>query len=134
MLKVLITSDTRYPVNRKVVRGAVESVFASEKMTNSNAEVSIFVVGARKMKELSDKYIGDSIDHEILSFPLEDVNSGEKQGFLNPPDGVLRLGDIVLSWPEILRLASEEDIMVDEKLALLVKHGVLHLLGKHHEE
>ncbi len=134
MVKVLITSDTRYPVNRKVVRGAVEGVFEREKIRDLDAEVSVSVVGSRKMKEIADKYMADGKVHEVLSFPLEEINSKEKGGFANSPDGILRLGDVIVSWPEILRLAALENIMVDEKLAFLVAHGVEHLLGKHHEE
>lgn len=134
MVKVLITTDTRYPVNRKAVRGAVEGIFEKEKLGALSAEVSVYVVGSRKMKEIADKYMGDGKTHEVLSFPLEEITSKEKGGFVSPPDGVLRLGDVVISWPEVMRLAAEESIMVDEKLAFLVAHGVEHLLGKHHDE
>lgn len=132
MIKVLITTDTRYPVNRRAVREAVNKVFKAEKLTSVEAEVSVSVVGARKMKVLVDKYLGDGRVHEVLSFPLEETS--KDGGFVKAPDDILRLGDVVVSWPEVLRLAAVENIYVDEQLSRLVAHGVEHLLGKHHEE
>ena len=130
MVTVLIHSDSRYPVNRKVVRQAVLDTFRQNKMGNIDAEVSIAVVGQRKMKAICQKYLEDEKVHEILTFSLEDV---EGKRFINPPDGILYLGDVVLCWPKVLLAASEDALMVNSELAFLVSHGTLHLIGKHHE-
>lgn len=132
MLSVLISTDTRYKVNRKIIRKAVEETLNKNKAGNLDAEVSIAVVGERKMKTLTDKYKKDDKKHQILSFSNEDISQIGK-GFVNPPDGALRLGDIVLCWPQLLLEASKDDIMVDEELYDLTSHGVEHLLGMHHE-
>ncbi len=154
MLSVLIHTDTRYPVNRKVIRQAVADVFAANninpstsggemlrslsldelgtaglKLNDTDAEVSVSVVGERKMKAISLQYLGDGKKHGILSFSFEEAAGG----FVNPPDGILRLGDIILCWGEVLLAAIRDDVLVDEELYLLTSHGVLHLLGKHHE-
>lgn len=107
-------------------------------MKDSDVEISVAVVGKRKMKEISDKYLGDGQIHDILSFPLEELDFKEKdnveRGFVNPPGEMLRLGDIILCWPKILEDASREDIFVDEEVYFLTRHGTEHLLGKHHQE
>lgn len=130
MVNVLISTDTRYPVNRKVIRKAVGDVFKKNKIENLNSEISVAVVGGRKMKDLSRQYLEDDKDHEVLSFALEEV--GEKEAFINPPDEVLRLGDVILCWPEVLSMAASDDVMVDEEVYKLTCHGVEHLLGQHH--
>lgn len=133
MVRVLISSDSRYPVNRKVIRRAIAEVFRKENIENLDAEVSVLVCGSRKMKDLTSKYLGDDLDHEVLSFPQEEA---KKSKFASPgdsPQEVLRLGDVVVCWPKVLELAARDDMMVDDKLAFLVSHGVEHLLGKHHE-
>ena len=152
MINVLIKTDTRYPVNRKIVKRAVEETFQKFKI-DADFEVSIFVAGARKMKKLTADFLGDGKKHEILTFALNEespekallrdqkdfglslgqVSSG-RQGFVNPPDGVLRLGDIILCWPDVLLLASADDVMIDEAVYDLVCHGVEHLLGYSHQE
>lgn len=133
MLSVLISTDTRYPVSRKIIRKAVSDVLLKNKIEHSNTEVSVSVVGERKMKELSKTYLGDDENHEILSFSLEEITATSEGGFISPPDGVLRLGDIVLCWPEVVEAASRDNVMIDHELYLLTCHGVWHLLGKHHE-
>ena len=48
------------------------------------------------------------------------------------PDSWLRLGDIVISYPQAMEDASLEGISVDEELRDLVEHGINHLLGINH--
>jgi len=131
MINVLIATDTRYPVNRKVIRRAVDDVFKKHKIGGIESEISVAVVGARKMKDLSIKYLKDSDRHDVLTFALEEVS--QEAAFVNPPDDVLRLGDVVLCWPQVLEAAAKEDIMVDDEVYFLTSHGVEHLLGEHHE-
>ncbi len=133
MVKTLVFSDARYPVNRKVVRKAVIDTLAKHGVGSLPAEVSVAVCGKRKMKTLTDQYLKDGREHEVLSFPLEEVTSTSAAGFASVPDDVLRLGDVVLCWPKVLDAASVDDIMVDEEVYKLVCHGVEHLLGQHHE-
>jgi len=149
MIKVLIKTDTRYPVNRKIVRVAVEDTFKKYKIENADFEVSVAVVGARKMKQLTDKYLNDGGKHQILTFALEEeakslriLNTSSEEirgglrshGFINPSGEILRLGDIVLCWPQTILEASEDEMMVDDKVYELICHGTEHLLGKDHDE
>lgn len=144
MINVLIKTDTRYPVNRKIVRKAVDDTFKKFKI-DADFEISIAVVGKRKMKQLSNDFLNDSLEHQILTFALNEESpvkvlksdSGEStvasQGFINPPDGLLRLGDVILCWPQVLECASQDDVMVDDEVYDLVCHGVEHLLGHGHD-
>jgi len=133
MVNVIIHTDTRYPVNRRVIRKAVLDTFSEFKISGGDLEVSVAVVGSRKMKELSLKFLKDRETHEVLAFAQEEISQSEVGGFVNPPDNILRLGDIVLCWPEILEEASRQDSMVDDQLYFLTGHATEHLLGKHHE-
>ena len=133
MVNVIIHTDTRYPVNRKVIRRAVLDTFSEYKVAGGNLEVSVAVVGSRKMKDLSSKFLKDGKTHEVLAFAQEEISQSEGRGFVNPPDNILRLGDIVLCWPEVLKEASRQDSMVDDQLYFLTGHATEHLLGKHHE-
>lgn len=122
MIKILITTESRYPVDRKIIReGAVKVLM--EHGVKTKAEVEIDIVGDRKMKELNKKYMGEDSTTDVLSFPLEDRG----------PDDILRLGSVVVSYPQAIKEAVKESVLVDEKIAFLVNHGILHLLGIHHE-
>jgi len=80
------------------------------------------------MRSLSKKYKGEDKTRNILSFSLSE---GESTHLDN--DDVLRLGDIVISYPQVIRDASEEETLVDDKVDELTKHGMLHLLGINHD-
>src|SRR3989344_4035108 len=133
MIKVLIHTDSRYPVNRKIIRQAILETFFKNKVGDLNAEISVAVVGWRKMINLSEKFLRDNQKHGVLAFAIEDAASRQEKGFINIPDGILRLGDVVLCWPYVLELTAVEDKMVDDEVYFLTAHGVEHLLGKHHE-
>jgi len=125
-VKVLIFVESRYKVNRKKIKSAVAYVLEEQRVL-SPVEVSIAIVGDRKMRALNKQYRGKDKTANILEFPL-----GEGEQTHLPP-GVTRLGDIIISYPEIIREASEQDMLVDERVEELVQHGMLHLLGIHHQ-
>jgi probable rRNA maturation factor len=123
MIKVLINSSSHYPVSRKRVRKLIKNILG-EYGINKNIEVSILFAGDRKVKSLNQQYRKIAATTDVLSFPLQDTKF---------PDNVLRLGDIVISYPQARKQAREKNILVDEEIDKLVKHGLLSLLGLHDE-
>lgn len=123
---VLIFVESRYKVNRKRIKTALSTLLLQEGV-NSPVEVSVAIVGDRKMRELSRKYKGEDKTRNILSFSLTE---GEAVAV---PKGVLRLGDIVISYPVAITEAVRDEVLVDDKIDELVVHGMSHLLGTHHE-
>jgi len=125
-VKVLIFVESRYKVNRKRIKQSVAQMLTTQGIT-SKAEVSVAIVGDRKMRELSRKYKGEDKTRNILSFSLSEGEQAPSE------IGVMRLGDIVISFPEVIREASRDDLLVDDRIDELVLHGLDHLLGLHHE-
>jgi len=125
-LKILIYVESRYKVNRKKIKSAIASVL-QENNIQSPVEVSVAIVGDRKMTKLNKEYRNKEGTTNILSFPLAEGEQTHLQG------EVTRLGDIVISYPMIIKEASEMEMLVDERVDELVRHGMLHLLGLHHE-
>ena len=130
MQSVFIKTDSHYKVNRKKIRETIE-IFLREKKVSGKVEVSLNVVGNRMMRALNKKFRSLDKTTDVLSFPLF-LDQGET-AFINPPDDILRLGDIVISYPEAREGAMEENKMVDDKIDELVIHGMEHLLGNHHD-
>ena len=56
------------------------------------------------------------------------------RNFVLPPSESEDLGEVIVSLPQTRRQAVDNERSVDEELALLLAHGVLHLLGHDHEE
>ncbi len=125
-VSIPIFVESRYRVDRKRIKNTVSKVLAKHEMKGP-AEVSIAIVGDRKMRALSLKYKGEDKTRNVLSFSLSEGEST----YLSSE--VLRLGDIVISYPQVIREASEEEVLVDDKIDELVEHGMLHLLGINHE-
>ena len=123
--KVLIYVESRYKVNRKKIKSAITSVL-EENSIQSPIEVSIAIVGDRKMTKLNKQYRNKEGTANILSFPLSEGDSSHL------PDDIMRLGDIVISYPMVIKEASAQEMLVDERVDELVRHGMLHLLGLHH--
>lgn len=136
MINIIVSSDPRYKLNRNAIK--VAALLALQKYRISGrAELGVSVVGDRKMHELNRKYRGIDQTTDILSFALEDANPASLQqipriGFVAAPDKILRLGDIVISYPQALEDAATFGISIDEEIKNLIEHGVNHLLGIHH--
>lgn len=88
------------------------------------------------MRQLAVSFL-DSEKHSVLAFPFEEAaaaSAAHKYGFVNFPDETLRLGEIILCWPELVNAASFDNVTVDRETYQLTSHATLHLLGEHHEE
>ncbi|MBI5613985.1 rRNA maturation RNase YbeY [Candidatus Gottesmanbacteria bacterium] len=131
MINVLFRTESHYPVDRKKI---VESVTQSlSKKVKSKTEVSISIIGDRLMKRLNSTYRKKDTTTDVLSFPQNDP-SVLMAPFVDPPDGILYLGDILVSFPMAVKEAGEENKLVDDTIVELVLHGLDHLLGIHHPE
>ena len=136
MINIIVSSDPRYNINKNALKLTVADCLQKHHI-GGKIELGINIVGDRKMHELNRKYRGIDSTTDILSFSLEDANPSSLQhipriGFVASPDKWLRLGDIVISYPQALEDASMDGSSVDEEIRTLVEHGVNHLLGIHH--
>lgn len=136
MINIIVSADPRYNINKVSIKLAVLQVLQRLRISG-RLELGINIVGDRKMHELNRKYRGIDQTTDILSFALEDTNPANLQhipriGFVASPDQWLRLGDIVISYPQAVEDASLDGISVDEEVRNLVEHGLDHLLGIHH--
>ncbi len=125
-LDLPIRADAKFKFDRNRVRKAVEQLLVEHKLWGK-VIVSLSVVGDRKMRELKRKYYGVDETTDVLSF-------SQSEGEMLPADtDDLILGDVVVSYPQAKRQALEYYKSLDEEIEFLVCHGVLHLLGIHHD-
>jgi probable rRNA maturation factor len=88
------------------------------------SELSIVLTGDAEVRKLNRLYRKKDKTTDVLSFPLLE---GKK---LKGPS--LALGDVVVSVPQTRRQSIRGDRNFKEELALLLIHGILHLLGYDH--
>ncbi len=128
MIKVFVTKQSNYPVRVLDIKKKLV-VFLAKNGIVSDAEVTVAIIGEKKMSEIGNKYLKDKKLHNVLSFVPNEV----KGGFVYPPDGRIHLGEIIICYPLAVKEAEEENVLIDERVYELVEHGALHLLGIHHE-
>ena len=116
-----ITADGRYKFDRGRIRKAAAELLVEHGL-KGKVGLSVAVVGDRKMSELRKRYLKEEGTTDVLSF-TQDTDMEEE--FL--------LGDVVVSYPQAKRQALEFYKTLDEEIEFLVCHGILHLLGIHHD-
>lgn len=100
---------------------------------DADAEVAIALVSTERIEYLNENHRGGSGPTDVLAFPLEPLRPGDR--VVRQPNGPpVVLGDIFISPEVVRRNAAEFDNTFDDEMALIVTHGVLHLLGYDHVE
>jgi probable rRNA maturation factor len=91
-------------------------------------ELGIVVTDDETIRRLNREYAGEDHVTDVLSFSLQ-----EGEEFISG-DPIGRLGEVIISWPTAEQQAAEAQHSVDDELAHLLVHGILHLLGYDHAE
>ncbi len=119
-----------------------EAVLAEEGV-RGEAELSMLFVDETAISDLNLRFLGKQGPTDVLAFPIDDEpaeggrspdSGGTGPGFGSESDdeAPMLLGDVVICPSVAHRNAPEHAGTYDEELALLVVHGVLHLLGMDH--
>ena len=106
------------------------AVLAGEGVTGP-AELTLTFIDEEAMAALNREHLGESGPTDVLAFPLEDPAELEPN---RPPGMVALLGDVVVCPAVAQRYAADHGRSTADELALLVVHGVLHVLGHDHAE
>ena len=108
-----------------------------------DAELSMLFVDETAIADLNKRFRGEESTTDVLAFPIDEqiVESGRSPDSggtgpgVNPPEPAeapVMLGDVVVCPTVARRNAESRQVAVDDEMALLVVHGVLHLLGMDH--
>ena len=109
-----------------------------------DAELSLLFVDETAIAELNGRFMDSDGPTDVLAFPIDDPavsgrwpdsgTSGPDREDPEPDDLPLLLGDVVVCPAVARRQAPEHAGTYEDELALLVVHGVLHVLGHDHGE
>lgn len=123
-------------IDRQFLKKVAQNVLDAERL-KSKVELSIALVGETRMRALNKKYRGKDRVTDVLSFgePKNQKNKTPKnETFVGPPDNVVRLGEVIICPGEAKKNAAKIGHSVKKEIAILIIHGVLHLLGYDHEK
>ena len=136
-----LTSDKKY--NSKFFEIILVGAIKELKLADKKVGLSVNLVGEGKIRELNTKYRNKNKATDFLSFPMASkleigpaCRSGRNWKLEIPKSNteVLDLGDIFICLSFAKNEAKSENISIERKLAQLVVHGFLHLLGYDHEK
>jgi probable rRNA maturation factor len=89
------------------------------------AGATVAFISDRSMRELNRRWRGKRGTTDVLSFPVEQEVWEQVEG--------KTLGDLVISIEQAARQAKENGLTLNEEIAQLILHGLLHLCGYDHE-
>ena len=124
-LRVSVVKAVRAPLAPAFLRAALAAALEERAVAVALApagpepEVTVRVTGDRELRRLNREFLGEDHATDVLSFPSGDLAGGY-------------LGDLALSWPAVTRQAEAFGHPPEAEAALLVVHGLLHLLGWDH--
>ena len=117
---------TRFTVRQPTLTHVAERVLSA--MGESQSELSLELTGDGRMRRLNREYRKKDRSTDVLAFPIREAVMPRRARSVS-----LMLGDVVISLPTAVRQAKEAGRSVDDELAVLLVHGVLHLCGYDHE-
>ena len=123
---------------------ALASNVLADSGIHGEAELSIVFANEEVMAELNKRFMNVDGPTDVLAFPIDDpIDSGRwpDSGSTGPdrePTEIgelpMLLGDVVICPAVAARQAPEHAGSYEDEIALLVVHGVLHVLGMDHAE
>jgi probable rRNA maturation factor len=134
--------QTAIPIDTMRWVRLAEAVLAAEGV-KGDTELSMLFVDETAISDLNQRFLGKSGPTDVLAFPIDEEpveggrspdSGGTGPGYLpaEPTDLPVLLGDVVICPVVAERNAPEHAGTFDDEVALLVVHGILHLLGMDH--
>jgi probable rRNA maturation factor len=100
----------------------------------AEVEMGLVIATEERVKQLNRDYLGRDEPTDVLAFSAREEVGANLPPFVQPPDGILHLGEVVISYPQAAIQAEEHRHSIKRELAILIIHGVLHLLGYEHDK
>ncbi len=138
----IVVSDEQTDVAVDANRWArlAEAVLIAE---GCSGELTLTFVDVGEMAELNSEHMGKSGPTDVLSFPLDALDDRDNSRGSSPVGGAMAahshvgpvlLGDVVICPAIAAEAAPDHAGTIDDEIALLVVHGILHVLGHDHAE
>ena len=129
-----INNLTKTRIEEKRLKQAAEAALKEIKKPlglarGKEAEVSLALVGGKRMRALNKTYRGKDKPTDVLSF--SQIERGKK--FVKAPEKIIRLGEVVVCLPVARKQAKRSKHSLLKELTILLIHGILHLAGYEHE-
>lgn len=131
-MSVFVADEQKEAVGLPGLHALAELVLVEEGYA-SDAEVTLLFVDESEMASYNQRFLDRHGSTDVLAFPVEELLPGVVPE-LDPHGPPLMLGDVVVAPSYVRRQADELGVPFEDEMALMVTHGILHLLGYDHVE
>jgi probable rRNA maturation factor len=113
------------------MRSLAELVISNEGYPK-DTEVTLLFVDEHEMSSYNERFLNRSGPTDVLAFPVEELMPGlaPEPDPAGPP---LMIGDVIIAPAYVKRQAGELEVDFEDEMALMVTHGILHLMGYDHQ-
>ena len=132
-ISVLIDEGVEANLDSSWLQSIARQVLAAQG-AGAEVEMGLVIATEERVKQLNRDYRGRDEPTDVLAFSAREEVGADLPPFVQPPDGVLHLGEVIISYPQAAMQAEEHQHSVKKELAILIIHGVLHLLGYEHDK
>lgn len=130
-INVLIDENLDCQLDENWLKSVAESTLTAQDAV-PNAEMGLVITTQEEIKRLNLSYLGRDEATDVIAFqmlPQTEDKGVDTPTFITPPDGLVHLGEVIISYPQAVVQATEQQHSILKELALLITHGVLHLFG-----
>ena len=110
---ILLDKQTDYKIDLTLLEKIAQFL-------NIQKDIELIITNNETIQKYNKEYRGIDKATDVLSFPLEDID-------------FMPLGSIVISIDKAKEVANRLNHSIDDEIALLFTHGLLHLIGYDHE-
>ena len=132
-INVLIDEDLESCLEESWLQSIAKQVLITQG-ADTSSELGIFITSQERVQQLNQSYRGKDEPTDVLAFSIKEEIGEHLPPFVMPPDGVLHLGEVIISYPQAVIQAEEHQHSIKKEITILIIHGMLHLLGYEHDK
>lgn len=131
-VSVFLANEQELEVDVEALHALADLVL-SEEGYPSSTEVTLLFLAENEIAEYNERFLNRAGPTDVLAFPVESLLPGVVRES-DPHGPPLMIGDVVIAPSYVRRQAGEYGVTFEDEMALMVTHGILHLLGYDHED
>ncbi|MDQ1562654.1 MAG: putative rRNA maturation factor [Actinomycetota bacterium] len=131
-MSIEVANESGVDVDEARLASIARFVLAAQKV-HPLAELSILLMDEPSMESLHVKWMDEPGPTDVMAFPMDDLDVSRGPGDDADAAPTL-LGDVVICPQFAAAQASKAGHSLEDELAVLCTHGVLHLLGYDHAD
>jgi probable rRNA maturation factor len=131
-VSVFLADEQSEELDLTSLRTLAELVISKEGYP-TDTEVTVLLVDEDEMASYNERFLSRTGPTDVLAFPVEELLPGVAPD-PDPNGPPVMIGDVIIAPGYVRKQAGELGVSFEDEMALMVAHGILHLMGYDHQE